>query len=143
VIPARLTSITLGARDLGSLRDFYKRLGWETAVELDNFATFQLRGAVLALFPLDELAKDANTAPADCGEGLRGFTLAMNVERWEDVHETIAAAREAGARIAKEPVDADWGGRSGYFTDPEGNFWEVVWLPPDSKVGAAIAAATG
>ena len=143
MVPARLSVITLGARDLPPLRDFYKRLGWEAAVELEDFAAFRLRGAVLALFPLSELAKDASTSPADCGEGIRGFSLAINVERREDVHETIAAAREAGARIAKEPVDADWGGRSGYFTDPEGNYWEVVWLPPDSKVGAAIDAATG
>jgi uncharacterized glyoxalase superfamily protein PhnB len=28
-----------------------------------------------------------------------------------------------------EPVDRDWGGRSGYFADPEGNRWEVAWAP--------------
>jgi uncharacterized protein len=143
VVPARITLITLGARSFESLRDFYKGLGWQTAVELQDFAAFRLRGAVLALFPLEELAKDANTAPADCGDGIRGFSLAINVERREEVHETIAAAREAGARVVKEPVDEEWGGRSGYFTDPEGNYWEVAWLPPDSKVGAAIDAATG
>jgi catechol 2,3-dioxygenase-like lactoylglutathione lyase family enzyme len=143
VVPARISLITLGARSLDSLRDFYKGLGWQTVVELDDFAAFRLRGAVLALFPLDQLAEDANTKPAECGEGLRGFTLAINVERKEEVHETIAAAREAGAEIAKEPVDADWGGRSGYFTDPEGNYWEVAWAPDDSKVRAAIEAATG
>ena len=143
MVPARLSVVTLGARDLRSLRDFYKRLGWKAAAELEDFAAFRLRGAVLALFPLSELARDASTAPADCGEGIRGFSLAINVERREEVHETIAAAREAGAKVAKDPVDAEWGGRSGYFTDPEGNYWEVAWLPPDSKVGAAIAAATG
>jgi uncharacterized protein len=143
VVPARITVVTLGARSLDSLRDFYKRLGWQTAAELEDFAAFRLRGAVLALYPLGELAKDANAEPAACGDGLRGFTLAINVDRKEEVHETLAAAMEAGGQIVKEPVDADWGGRSGYFTDPEGNYWEVAWLPPDSRVRAAIEAASG
>ena len=25
--------------------------------------------------------------------------------------------------------NADWGGRSGYFADPDGHLWEVAWNP--------------
>ena len=57
--------------------------------------------------------------------------------------ETIAAVREAGGRVTKEPVDAEWGGRSAYFADPEDNFWEVAWVPPESKMAAAIRQALG
>jgi predicted enzyme related to lactoylglutathione lyase len=40
--------------------------------------------------------------------------------------------RAAGGSIVKEPIDAVWGGRSAYFADPEGNLWEVAWMPGSS-----------
>ena len=143
MVPARLSVITLGARDLPALRDFYRGLGWSLAVDMDGFAAFETRGAVLALFPLDDLAGDARTPAAAPERGLRGFSLAINVDEPEDVDTTIAAARDAGARVTKEPIEADWGGRSGYFADPEDNHWEVAWVPPDSRMAAAIRRATG
>lgn len=143
MIPARITVITLGARDLDKLREFYKGLGWNAAVELDDFAAFETSGAVLALYPLDELVADAKTEEAAPKSGMRGFSLAINVERREQVDDAIDAARESGARITKEPVDAEWGGRSAYFADPEDNHWEVAWVPQDSNVAELIRRATG
>jgi uncharacterized protein len=143
VIPARLSVITLGARDVGGLRDFYRGLGWKLAVDLDDFAAFQTHGAVLTLYELDKLAEDAQLPVAPPVEGLRGFTLAINVDRREEVDDTLAAVAEAGGRVTKEPVDAEWGGRSGYFLDPEGNSWEVAYVPPDTKVAGLLEQATG
>jgi uncharacterized glyoxalase superfamily protein PhnB len=40
--------------------------------------------------------------------------------------------RRAGGTVSAEPVDRPWGGRSGYFTDPEGHAWEVAWMPGSS-----------
>ena len=143
MIPARLTVVTLGARDPEALRRFYEGLGWPTAVEAEDFVAFETRGAVLALFPLDQLAADGNTSLAPRGPGLRGFALAINVETPEQVDETIAAVRDAGGRVTKEPVRAEWGGRSAYFADPEETYWEVAWVPPDSRMAAAIQRAGG
>ncbi len=64
--------------------------------------------------------------------GFRGITLSVNVEREEMVAAAIAAARAAGAEIRAAPVKRDWGGVSAYFADPEGNVWEVAWLPDGS-----------
>ena len=44
--------ITLGARDFSSLRDFYRNLGWPQIIDDGQFAAFELRGIVLALFPI-------------------------------------------------------------------------------------------
>jgi catechol 2,3-dioxygenase-like lactoylglutathione lyase family enzyme len=142
VVPARLNVVTLGARDLPRLSEFYRGLGWSLAVDLDGFAAFQTRGAVLTLFPLDDLAADGHVPAAAPEEGMR-FTVAINVDRREQVDETLEAVREAGGRVTKEPVDAEWGGRSAYFADPEDNFWEIAWVPPDSLMAAAIARACG
>ena len=141
MIPARVSVVTLGARDLGALRDFYAGLGWTLAVDFDDFAAFETRGAVLALFPLGELAADGGVEAAAPERGLRGFTIAINVDRREAVDETIAEVRHAGGRVSKEPVDAEWGGRSAYFADPEDNYWEVAWVPPQSRMAAALARA--
>jgi len=128
MIPPRLSLVSIGARDIASLKTFYQRLGWETRSTADDFAAFPLGGAVLALYALDALAGEVNL-PAPTGEGFKGFTCAINVEHEEMVDAAIEAATEAGARVLAEPVTREWGGRSAYFADPEGNVWEVAWLP--------------
>jgi uncharacterized glyoxalase superfamily protein PhnB len=41
----------------------------------------------------------------------------------------LAEAVAAGATLLKPGTQADWGGYSGYFADPEGYPWEVAWNP--------------
>jgi uncharacterized glyoxalase superfamily protein PhnB len=57
------------------------------------------------------------------------LTLACNVDSPEQVEAAFAAAVAAGATPVAEPVARDWGGRSAYFADPEGNRWEIAWAP--------------
>lgn len=142
MIPARISVVTLGVREMPSMREFYAGLGWEVAIDLEDFVAFGTSGAVLTLYPLEQLADDARVAPDVSGDGLRGFTLAINVERPEQVDETLDAARAAGARVTKEPVTADWGGRTAYFADPEDNYWEVAWVPPDSNMAELLKQAS-
>jgi catechol 2,3-dioxygenase-like lactoylglutathione lyase family enzyme len=127
-IPGRLSLVSLGVSDMVRERRFYEGLGWRTRSTGDDFAAFPLGGAVLALYPTELLAKEANLEPSR-SEGFRGFTCAVNVNREEDVDRAIDAVREAGGTVLAEPVTREWGGRSAYFADPEGNVWEVAWLP--------------
>ena len=143
LIPARISVVTLGARDLDRLRSFYRGLGWALAVDIEGFAAFETQGAVLALFPLDELAADGQVMATAPERGLRGFSLCINVDAPEQVDATIAAVERAGGRVTKKPVQAEWGGRSAYFADPGDNLWEVVWVPPESRMHGAIRKAGG
>jgi len=43
--------ITVGARDIPTLRDFYRSLGWPQILDDGEFVAFELRGIVLALSP--------------------------------------------------------------------------------------------
>jgi catechol 2,3-dioxygenase-like lactoylglutathione lyase family enzyme len=130
MIPSRITVATIGAYDMPAMRAFYRALGWaEVANGTDGFSSFRTGGCILALFPFDELAKDARVPASDVGTSFRGVTLALNVERAELVDAAIDEIRAAGATIVKAPETAPWGGRSAYFADPEGNLWEVVWAP--------------
>lgn len=128
-IPARLSVVSVGAHDVAALRAFYERLGWSTTTPEGDFAAFPLGGAVLGLYDAAKLGEEAGGATPPPVGTFKGVTLACNVERKEQVDEALAAAREAGATVLAEPVDRDWGGRSAYFADPEGNAWEIAWLP--------------
>ena len=135
--------ITLGARDLQALRDFYVRVGWPQVVAQDDYAAFELGGAVLALFPADKLAADGRSEPEPGRGGIR-FTIGVIVERAEEVDALADRAREAGGRVTKEPVDAEFfEGRSAYVADPEGNYWEIAWAPRENPIAAAAQRAAG
>ena len=128
-VPARLNVVTLGVRDLPAVRSFYEALGWRSRSVGDDFARFEIGGAVLALYSLDALTEEANMPPPAGTERFAGFTCAIVVQSEEMVDAAIELVREAGGRILAEPVAREWGGRSGYFADPEGNVWEIAWLP--------------
>lgn len=128
-VPARLNVVTFGVRDLAAMRRFYEALGWRSHPVGDRFVGFEVGGAMLALYPLDALAEEANMPPEPSTGRFAGFTCAINVESEDMVDAGVEAAREAGGRVLAEPVAREWGGRSGYFADPEGNVWEIAWAP--------------
>jgi uncharacterized protein len=147
-LPARLSTITLGARDLPALRAFYLGLGWaEQPGGSDEFTSFLLGGALLALYPRAALAEEAapgeNAAATPDPGGWSGITLACNVDDKSGVDTAFAAAVRAGARPVAEPVDRFWGGRSGYFADPEGNRWEIAWAPGATFTDSGAVASFG
>jgi catechol 2,3-dioxygenase-like lactoylglutathione lyase family enzyme len=135
--------ITLGARDFPMLRDFYRRLGWPQVMDSDDFAAFELRGIVLALFPREKLAADGRCDP-DHGTGGIRFSIGITVDTAEAVDEVAEKMRQAGARVTKEPVDAEFfAGRSAYLCDPEDNYFEIVWGAAANPVSAAVRRSAG
>jgi catechol 2,3-dioxygenase-like lactoylglutathione lyase family enzyme len=98
----------------------YRHLREPRSTSNENYVVFHSKGALLALFPEKELAKDAQVDPSRTG--FRGVTLAHNVANKEDVF---------------------WGGHSGYFSDPDGHLWEVAWNPlwkfnPDGSINLPL-----
>jgi uncharacterized protein len=99
-----------------------------TQFEHGAVAFFELEaGMKLAVFPRDDLALDAKidrTAPSSTE-----FSLGHLVNSKNEVDEVMESARKAGARIVKPGQDAFWGGYHGYFQDPDGHLWEILWNP--------------
>ena len=128
-MPGRLSIVTLGARDMGALRSFYRGLEWpELPTGDDTWTGFLLGGVMLALFPLDDLTAEA--APGDSAAiGWSGVTLACAVDTRDEVDSTFASVVEAGATPVAGATDRPWGGRSAFVADPEGNRWEITWSP--------------
>lgn len=124
----RITLITLGVSDLDRSIAFYREgLGLPKRDGPEGIAFFETSGTWLSLYPRHKLAEDA-TIPAE-GSGFRGFALAHNVASPEEVDALLARAVEAGAKLLKPGQKVSWGGYSGYFADPDGHAWEVVWNP--------------
>jgi len=124
----RMTVVTLGVADLESATRFYRTVfGRGPNPNYQEISFFDLPGTWLSLYPRDKLAADISAQLAPTGSGFCGITLAYNARSRDEVRAVFAAAESAGATIAKPPQDTFWGGYSGYFRDPDGYYWEVVW----------------
>jgi len=91
-------------------------------------AMFDLRdGLTLALYGRADLAKDANVplGPPKTGE----FSLGCLVASRADVDAVLARAEAAGATRTDQTGERPWGIYSGYFRDPDGHLWEIIWDP--------------
>jgi catechol 2,3-dioxygenase-like lactoylglutathione lyase family enzyme len=138
----RISTITFGVKDMARAIRFYRDgLGFPTDAKDDaEIAFFMTSGTRLALYPLPALADDISPELRPAPAGFGGITLAHNVRQREQVAEVLELARAAGGTIVKEAQDVFWGGHSGYFTDPDGYFWEVAWSPKSTfdEIGALV-----
>jgi predicted lactoylglutathione lyase len=127
----RLTAVTLGVSDLARSARFYEALGLELykSASSDEVAFFAAGGVMLALYPWDKLAEDAEAPVEPRPSAFRGITLAWNCGSAEQVDSAFARALVAGGRALKHPQRTFWGGYSGYFADLDEHPWEVVHAP--------------
>ena len=59
--PARITFVTIGARDITTLRAFYERVGFvDLNPDIPDFASFLAGGVLLALYDLEKLTAEAD-----------------------------------------------------------------------------------
>jgi catechol 2,3-dioxygenase-like lactoylglutathione lyase family enzyme len=131
----RISVLTLGVDDLErSLRFYREGLGLESEgivgqeFEFGAVAFFNLQsGLRLALWPRKSIAKDSGSTVTP-GSAIE-FTIGHNVASREEVDVVMTQAKNAGAQIIKPAQDTFYGGYAGYFSDPDGHLWEIVWNP--------------
>lgn len=124
----RISVITLGVSDLDRAVAFY-RDGLELPIRDDKppVIYFALQGTWLALYPRERLASFAGVDAQ--GSGFGGVTLSVNVDSRDEVDSIVASAERAGASVTRTPREFSWGGYAGWFTDPDGHVWEIVFNP--------------
>ncbi len=139
---AKVNFITLAVADVGASRAFYvDGLGWEPAFEAPGEILFISLSPTLVLSLWCAVSFEEEVGAIRAGSGMPPFTLAHNVESPEAVDVVLAEVIEAGGAILKPAVQRDWGGYSGYFTDPDGFVWEVAYNP--GPIGASLMEAEG
>ena len=131
----RISVLTLAVSDLENALSFYRDgLGLPTEgivgreFEHGAVAFFDLSGGLkLAIWAQDDLVHDTGLPKTPiCTTAV---SIGHNVLRREDVDAIMRKAMSAGAKLVKEPQDTFYGGYAGYFTDPDGHLWEIVWNP--------------
>ncbi len=136
-----ITVLTLGVDDLEQSLAFYRDgLGLTTngiiGTEFANGAVafFNLQeGLKLALWPRKSLAAD--TGLATTARSSLELSIGHNVDSKQEVDRVMQQAQAAGAAIIKPAQDTFYGGYAGYFADPDGHLWEVVWNPQLATLG--------
>ncbi|MGH9081436.1 MAG: VOC family protein [Acidimicrobiales bacterium] len=139
VMPADLSMVVLSVRDMPALRRYYRALGWcEQAGGSDTLSTFELGGVALTLHP----QTDPIEARGGAAQDRPAVTFVVRVGASDDVDAACSSAVRAGARALSAPRDQPWGGRSGLVADPEGNRWELLWVPLPSSPNTASRASS-
>jgi uncharacterized protein len=130
-----ITVLTLGVSDLERAVTFYRDgLGLSTQgiigteYEHGAVAFFKLQsGLMLALWPRQSIAADTGLPLQEAST--TEFTIGHNLDSEAEVDALMDQAAKAGARIVKPAQATFWGGYAGYFQDPDGHLWEVVFNP--------------
>ena len=78
---------------------------------------------------------EAEVGPIRRGEGVAPITISHNVATESEVDEILALARSIGAEV-RGPQEREWGGYTGYFTDPDGFHWEIATNP--GEIGQVV-----
>ena len=128
----RVSFITLAVADLDRTRAFYvDGLGWRAFMDVPGEVLMIRVGERLVLSLWSEDGFEAEVGPIRRGEGVPPVALAHNVGTEAEVDVILETARRLGAGTTAA-TRRDWGGYTGYFSDPDGFHWEVAVNPaPD------------
>ncbi|MDO7843783.1 VOC family protein [Sphingomonas immobilis] len=123
----RINMIMVGASDIAALRQFYEQgLGWTPWMPAsEGSAAYKIGTSILIFVNAAYLAKESGIPAVATPKSL----FAIFVASKEEVHTAFDRAVAAGATVTSAIRDRDQGLYSGYFGDPEGNSWEIVWSP--------------
>jgi catechol 2,3-dioxygenase-like lactoylglutathione lyase family enzyme len=131
----RISVLTLGVDDLETSVAFYRDgLGLPTEgivgreFEHGAVAFFDLNpGLKLAVWARRDIAFDTGLPQA--ARAPTELTVGHNLASRDEVDAVLAQAGRAGATILKPAQETFYGGYAGYFQDPDGHVWEIVWNP--------------
>ena len=123
----RISFITLAVEDVARSRKFYvDGLGWKPMFENDEVIMLPAgEHLMLSLWSIESFTAEIGTAPA---RGVAPITLAHNCATEKEVDNVLALATSIGA-VVSPAIRREWGGYSGYFSDPDGFRWEIALNP--------------
>lgn len=122
-----LHMLMVPAADVAALRAFYvDGLGWSTwGQPMPGSLMLRTGTTTIVFLNRDYLAAESGI---DVAAAPRAINAVFVADR-SDVDAQMARAVAAGATLTSSIRERDGGLYSGYFADPEGNGWEIVWSP--------------
>lgn len=129
----RIHAITLAVEDLKKAVEFYRDgfgLPLDAATDVTDHVAFPLDGGLYLVLilraELETFARPAKQAVAasDSSE----CVLSYFADSREEVDATLKRVADAGGTVPEPAKQQAWG-YAGYFKDPDGHLWEVMWNP--------------
>jgi uncharacterized glyoxalase superfamily protein PhnB len=129
---AQINAITLAAKDLGLLKNFYlKTFGWQVQAESDTLVTFRLKnGLTFTIYQQEQHATYLERQDL-AADSLPKTFFTINTNSLKETDEIFMELDIKQVKIIRHPAQVFWGGYSGVITDPENNYWEISYNPMD------------
>ncbi len=126
----RVSFITLAVADIARSRAFYvDGLGWEPIFAGGEVLMFPVADRlILSLWSIDGFTAEIGEPPAS---GIAPITLSHNLATPAEVDAVLAEAASLGTTVSAGR-QREWGGYSGYFSDPDGFRWEIAVNPGET-----------
>jgi predicted lactoylglutathione lyase len=126
-MPVAISCVTIPVDDLKKSLAFYRDGLGLTPEEMDeDHAAFDVDGVYLTLLDrsgFGAYVEQVGNRPASRGNA--GMIISYFADSKADVDAIMARAQKAGATISAAHDDED--GYTGYFADPDGHTWEVLY----------------
>jgi lactoylglutathione lyase len=127
----KINATLLMVRDFEASVKFYRDvLEFEPSVIDTGFITFDIGVYTLALLDLALAAKMiSEEALQPAKEFIPRSLFAIFLDNADVAYEELKAK---GVNFIKPPTTQPWGQRTAYFTDPDGNIWEISHMETKS-----------
>ncbi len=125
-----ITDICFTCKDLEASVSFYRdKIGLKLRRSQEGFADFTSEHVTVALWQLDHI-KEHTGVDGHAGDNkTRKAMVALEVPTPEVVDEIYNDLYAKGVPFTKPPMNYLWNAYCCYFSDPDGNLWEVyAWV---------------
>lgn len=120
---------SLAVKDLKKSLAFYRNgLGIDTPGMDQGIITLEISNLSLFLIEKAEFEKYSKAGGADAHISQTSVEciLSCAFETKEEIDEILGKVEKYGGSIPNPPKEEEWG-YTGYFKDPDGHLWEIVW----------------
>ncbi len=119
-----IVAAELLVQDLAACAAFYRdTLGLQVHESEADHVAFKVGDLYFFVQEFASAARMMSGEPLDLPAG--GGSHVLLAASVDDVDAMYAALKAKGVHMLRPPADQPWGLRTAYFTDPEGNFWEI------------------
>lgn len=133
-----ITDVCMLVSDLDRSIAFYEKLGFRLRRRNEGFADFDSAGTTLALWESRHVAEHVGFAAADADRPVHKVMTAYRVESPAVVHSIYDELIAAGIPVLGPPKVYEWNACCLYFSDPDGNIWEIYAWNVEGPYGAGL-----
>ena len=141
---AKMIFVNLPVRDLAASMTFYEAVGFvnEPRFTDQTAACMQWSDAIFVMILTYEKWKTFTNRPIP-DSGSSEVMLCLNLDSRDEVDAITGKAGQAGGVADAAPAQDHGFMMSRSFTDPDGHFWEAMWMDPAvANADAHVSEAT-